>query len=99
MSIRVFDFVCPEGHSREHFIDSDCLVVNCATCGAPAQRALPATRCKLESISGHFPGATMSWERGREQKMARDRKLVASRGEDSTGHIPGEYLGNTIGRK
>lgn len=98
MAIRVFDFRCADGHVHEHFVQPGTERLTCDTCGADAVRLMPATRTHLDSASGDFPGATMKWERDRASRQAAEAKHIANHGETRTGHRPGEFLGNTIGK-
>lgn len=80
--IRVHDFRCENDHVSEHFVNHDEIAwLACPTCGALAQRIISAPRVKLDAISGDFPGATMSWEKRREEKMAIERKTKADHGD------------------
>ena len=72
MATRVYDFLCPNGHVEEHFVEADTEENQCA-CGALAKRQIAAPRAKLEPFSGAFPGAADKWVRDRESKMARER--------------------------
>jgi len=65
--IRVYDFVCPDGHRHERFVPSDMTVSLCPTCGAPATRAPSAPPFILDGASGHFPGKALKWEREHEK--------------------------------
>jgi hypothetical protein len=92
--IRVYDFRCSNGHVVEHFIDHDCHAVQCPHCDQLALRMLPAPRSALDPISGHFPGATMGWERKRDEKMAAERKTMDNHGEYATGGKVGDAFGH-----
>ena len=48
--------------------------VACPQCSNEAIRKLSAPMVKLEGITGDFPGAYMSWEKKRKQKMAQELK-------------------------
>jgi len=80
MSLRVYDFRCPNGHNYELFVPAGTETHLCSRCGAVAERIVSAPHTKLDPISGHFPGATMAWERKREEKMAQERKNKANHG-------------------
>lgn len=71
--LRVFDFLCPEGHVTEHFVEPGIEEVQCA-CERLAKRQLAAPRAKLEGITGAFPGAADKWKRNRESHMAKEQK-------------------------
>lgn len=70
MAIKVFDFVCPEGHRHERFVSDDMTKSLCPECGAVATKTMPAPRFTLEGVTGSFPGAAMQWEKKRAEKMA-----------------------------
>lgn len=72
MSLRVFDFVCTEGHRVEHFVDEAVVEKECH-CGALGQRQIAAPRAVLDGMSGHFPTAADAWERRRESHMRKER--------------------------
>ena len=80
MSLKVYDFVCPKGHKEEYFVSPGTKTQPCIRCNAVAERVISAPRARLDPISGHFPGATMAWERKREEKMAQERKNKANHG-------------------
>lgn len=72
--IRVFEFLCTDGHLSESFVDSDVRVHPCKECGKDAQRVVSAGNVKLEGITGDFPGAYHRWERVRAEKLKQERK-------------------------
>lgn len=65
--IRVYDFVCEDGHRTEHFIRQDNTDAVPCHCGKPSHRAPSAPPCILDGASGHFPGRAMRWEREHEK--------------------------------
>lgn len=71
--IRVFDFLCPNGHVVEEFVEGDTMEIVCH-CGLVSTRKPAAPRAQLEGITGAFPGAAMAWEKRRESHMAKERK-------------------------
>jgi hypothetical protein len=71
---RIFEFVCVKGHVTEKYIDESERVVQCPHCGNDASRIISPVRTALDPISGDFPGATMAWERKREEKIKLERK-------------------------
>lgn len=73
MSLRVYDFRCPQGHVTEHFVDAVIEEVQCH-CECMATRCLSAPRSKLEGITGAFPGAADKWERNRASHMRKEQK-------------------------
>ncbi len=64
MGYRMYDFRCDECdtvHEALAVVDAD--TDPCPQCQHPAKRIISPVRCKLDPISGDFPGATMKWER------------------------------------
>lgn len=78
---RIFEFLCPEGHLEEKYIDEVHRVAECSVCKAWSTRIVSTPRVKLEGISGAFPGAYDRWERVRAEKLAQEKKKAASYGE------------------
>lgn len=76
--IRVFDFLCPEGHLQERFISVETETVSCHVCGNQASRQLSTPQVKLEGVTGNFPGAAMKWERKHREQLAKEQKRNAS---------------------
>lgn len=79
MSIKVIDVRCTDGHTSEVFTKLD-TEVPCPVCGKPTVRLLSAPRAMLEGISGTLPGASMAWERKREEKMRAEQKKLRDHG-------------------
>jgi hypothetical protein len=66
--VKIYDFLCPNGHLEEHVVKSwehDRHL--CDTCGEVGIKQLSAPPCILEGHSGSFPGAAMKWERDHEK--------------------------------
>jgi len=84
MSRMLFDFMCKDGHSTEHFVDSDTRESTCKECGQPATREVSAPRTCLDPLSGDFPGATMSWAEKRNKQMRIERKAEENHGPDAS---------------
>jgi hypothetical protein len=72
--LRVFDFLCPNDHLSEAFVNSDTREINCPVCGQTAMRQMSTPRVSLEGTTGDFPGAAMQWERKRAQKLKAEQK-------------------------
>lgn len=72
MAVRVWDFLCRNGHRVEHFVDVGIEEVECE-CGAMGKRQIAAPRASLDGCSGHFPTAADAWERRRESHMRREK--------------------------
>lgn len=79
MSLRVFDFLCPQGHRTEHFVDADIVEVQCH-CESMAKRQIATPRFALDGCSGDFPTAADAWERKRESHMKKERKNQENHG-------------------
>lgn len=73
MGVRVYDFLCRNGHRVERFVNAD-IVENECECGAMGHRQIATPRVQLEGITGAFPGAADKWERTRASHMAKERK-------------------------
>ena len=71
----LIDFKFPNGHKFEKFTDPT-LKVPCPTCGADSKRVVTAANVQLDPISGHFPSATRSWAKMRQQKIQQERKAT-----------------------
>lgn len=54
--IRVFDFLCPNGHLQERFTSVETETIDCQVCGTKAFRQLSTPRVKLEGVTGDFRG-------------------------------------------
>lgn len=66
------DFYCSEcGLTEERFAEIGHHPA-CSRCGGPTDRVLTAPNIHLESISGDFPSATMSWEKDNNKRVARE---------------------------
>ena len=66
MPRRMFDFKCEEGHTTERFIDTTIESVECEVCGEKAVKIISPVACKLDAISGDFPGESIKWARKHE---------------------------------
>lgn len=72
--LRVFDFLCPNDHLSESFVNSETREINCPVCGQTALRQMGTPRVSLEGTTGAFPGAAMQWERKHAQKLKAEQK-------------------------
>lgn len=64
----LYDFRCPNGHGLfEAIAPMDNEGIPCPTCGAHSKSVISAVRCKLDGVSGDFPGEAMKWTRRHEQ--------------------------------
>ena len=69
------DFKCVDcGLTKEYFVDNERNAVECQDCQGLATKVQRPIRSSLDPISGDFPGATMSWEKQREDKMKAEQK-------------------------
>jgi len=78
---RIFEFLCPDGHLTEQYIDDSLREAPCSACGKESKRIVSTPRVRLEGISGDFPGAYDRWERVRAEKLAQEKKKAANNGE------------------
>lgn len=83
MSRRLFEFQCADGHVSEALAYPETLEIHCRTCGEPARRIISPVRCKLEGITGAFPGAYDKWSRVHEEATRIARKRNAENGPDA----------------
>jgi hypothetical protein len=74
MALRVFDFLCEEGHLHEHFVSYEVTEVSCETCSKPALKQLSAPTIYLEPFSGLHPSAADRWARNRAEKQKLEQK-------------------------
>lgn len=79
MGVRVWDFVCRNGHRVERFVGEGIEEVECE-CGAMGKRQIAAPRAQLDGCSGHFPSAADALERRRESHMKLERKNQENHG-------------------
>jgi len=71
--LRMFDFVCENGHRTERLADYESVDLKCE-CGAITNRILSAPAIRLEGWSGSFPGAASKFDRIHREKLAAERK-------------------------
>lgn len=76
MAKRMFEFICTgeEAHLFEKFTDENNRIVTCPECGEPSNRIVSTPRISLEGFTGSFPGAAISWEKKRAEKLSQERK-------------------------
>jgi hypothetical protein len=74
MSLRVFNFLCEEGHLHEHFVSYEVTEVSCKDCSKPALKQLSAPTIYLEPFSGLHPSASDRWARNRAEKQKLEQK-------------------------
>lgn len=80
----LYDFQCPacgtvtEGFAKSNETEK---TIECGNCGNPAKRIISPVRCKLEGVTGAFPGAYAKWDKVRQQKLAQEKKQAAEHGE------------------
>ncbi len=80
MSRRIYDFKCPDGHITEKFVETSVKQIVCPVCRQQSTRLVSFARPVLDVISGDFPGATLKWARGRQEKIKAERRQVESHG-------------------
>lgn len=79
--IRVYDFLCENGHRVERFVTTEFHTAKCTLCDAFAARQFPAPRSELEGITGDFPTAADKWANDRDSKLRAERKTMENHGE------------------
>lgn len=79
MSTRVFDFLCPNGHRVELFVEAGTEEAKC-DCGAVSVRQIATPRAVLDGCSGHFPTASDAWENRRKSHMRKESKNQENHG-------------------
>lgn len=50
-------------------------------CGGVGKQLILTPNVHLESVSGHFPSATLKWEADHAKRMAREKRRVDNHGE------------------
>ena len=73
--LKVYDFLCSNGHIFEGFVYDNCTHNRCG-CGADAKRIPSAPSFHLDGTTGDFPGAAMKWAKTQKEKF---RKLTYER--------------------
>jgi hypothetical protein len=74
MALRVFDFLCEEGHLHEHFVSYEVTEVSCKDCSKTALRQVSTPTIYLEPFSGLHPSASDRWARNRAEKQKIEQK-------------------------
>jgi len=64
---KIREFRCGDDHITEHYVYDDVDTHPCKVCNKLAKRIISAVRCKLDPLSGDFPGATIKWIKEKEQ--------------------------------
>lgn len=72
--IKVFNYLCENGHTTEAFVDSDTRVIQCPVCSKDALKQVSAPMFRLDGTTGDFPGEAMRWEQKRAEKLKQERK-------------------------
>jgi putative FmdB family regulatory protein len=66
----IYDYLCEKHGLFEAWNNMDNRLTSiCPECGKTVPMKISAPRVSLDPISGDFPGATMSWEKRRNEKM------------------------------
>jgi hypothetical protein len=81
----LFDFKCSEGHITESLVNSTENTAQCKVCEATATKIISPIRCKLDPLSGHFPGETEKWAKARQKRINEERKTTADHGYQDWG--------------
>lgn len=74
MTRRIYEFLCPDGHTNDEFVDEAVRQTECSTCGKEAIRIVSAVTAVLDPLSGAFPGSTMKWASDRQRMIQQERK-------------------------
>lgn len=74
MARRIYEFICPDGHVTDSYVDEKIREAVCSTCEGKATRIVSAVASSLDPLSGAFPDATMKWAKHRQQKIQQERK-------------------------
>jgi len=72
------DFICPDGHVQEKFLDNKLKASKCDICGQGSVKKQAAIRFRLDGTSGDFPTASAAWERKRKEQLKLEEKREAS---------------------
>lgn len=59
---------CGSVHEEYGYLDD---TYRCGECGGVATRIISPVRCKLEGVSGDFPGAAIKWARDHERRASK----------------------------
>lgn len=70
---KIFDVQCESCNEVTEVFGRDHDEFRCGACDAPAKRIISPVRCKLEGVTGHFPGAAMKWEREHTRAGSKNR--------------------------
>ena len=88
MTLRMFDFECPNGHEFEDLVDispDGLITASCPTCHQSGKKLMSATRLdtRLGVNADAFPTLGDKWARIRHQRAAIDAKKVRDHGPDA----------------
>ena len=75
--LRVFDYLCPNGHRTEMFTSEVSETTECM-CGEKALRQMSTPRVFLEGVTGDFPGAAMKWDKKHAEQLKVEKKRNSS---------------------
>ena len=71
--IKVFDYLCPNGHRTEMFTSNPTETTECM-CGEQALRQRSAPTISLEGVTGSFPGAAVKWDKKHAEALKVEQK-------------------------
>ena len=60
---RIYDVRCTKCNEITEVFGRENDSFRCGACDSPANRIVSPVKCKLDGISGDFPGAAIKWER------------------------------------
>ena len=64
---KIFDVQCESCGNIDEVFGELGAAFRCTVCSSEAKRIISPVRCKLEGVTGHFPGAAMKWQREHER--------------------------------
>ena len=74
MTRRIYEFLCPDGHTNDEFVDEAVRQTECETCGKESTRIVSAVTSTLDPLSGDYPSSTMKWAQHRQHQIQKERK-------------------------
>lgn len=71
---RIYSFKCTHCGNAFDELTEYTATHECPQCGAVAEKVIIPPQIHLEGTTGSFPGAAISWERKRNNKINQERK-------------------------
>lgn len=63
----LYDVECTQCGNVDEVFGELGAAARCTVCSSESKRIISPVRCKLEGVTGHFPGAAMKWQREHER--------------------------------